>query len=35
MMGSLLEVRGLDVRYGSIEAVRGLTFSVEEGASSQ
>jgi branched-chain amino acid transport system ATP-binding protein len=32
MMGALLEVRGLDVRYGGIEAVRGLTFSVEEGS---
>ncbi len=31
-MGALLEVRGLDVRYGGIEAVRGLTFSVEEGS---
>ena len=29
---SLLEVRGLVVRYGSIEAVRGLSFSVEEGS---
>ena len=30
-MAALLEVRDLDVSYGSIEAVRGLTFSVEEG----
>ncbi len=29
---SLLEVRDLEVRYGSIEAVRGLSFSVEAGA---
>jgi branched-chain amino acid transport system ATP-binding protein len=28
----LLEVRDLAVRYGSIEAVRGLSFSVEEGS---
>jgi branched-chain amino acid transport system ATP-binding protein len=31
MMGKLLEVEGLEVRYGGIEAVRGLSFSVEEG----
>jgi branched-chain amino acid transport system ATP-binding protein len=31
-MGSLLEVRGLEVRYGNIEAVRGLSFAVEEGS---
>jgi branched-chain amino acid transport system ATP-binding protein len=31
-MGSLLDVRGLEVRYGNIEAVRGLSFSVEEGS---
>jgi branched-chain amino acid transport system ATP-binding protein len=30
-MGTLLEVRDLEVRYGSIEAVRGLSFAVEEG----
>lgn len=28
----LLEVRGLELRYGSIEAVRGLSFSVEAGS---
>ena len=31
-MRNLLEVRDLEVRYGSIEAVRGLSFSVEEGS---
>lgn len=31
-MSKLLEVKGLEVRYGGIEAVRGLSFSVEEGA---
>ena len=31
-MRALLEVRGLEVRYGSIEAVRGLSFSVGEGS---
>jgi len=31
-MSKLLEVKGLEVRYGAIEAVRGLSFSVEEGA---
>jgi branched-chain amino acid transport system ATP-binding protein len=30
-MAKLLEVQGLEVRYGGIEAVRGLSFSVEEG----
>jgi branched-chain amino acid transport system ATP-binding protein len=30
-MEKLLEVEGLQVRYGGIEAVRGLSFSVEEG----
>jgi branched-chain amino acid transport system ATP-binding protein len=30
-MAALLEVQGLQVRYGSVEAVCGLTFSVEEG----
>jgi len=30
-MPKLLEVEGLEVRYGGIEAVRGLSFSVEEG----
>ena len=29
---ALLEVRGLSVSYGSIEAVRGLSFSVDEGS---
>ena len=28
---ALLEVEDLRVRYGNIEAVRGLSFSVEEG----
>jgi branched-chain amino acid transport system ATP-binding protein len=31
-MAALLEVRGLEVSYGAIEAVRGVTFSVEEGS---
>jgi branched-chain amino acid transport system ATP-binding protein len=31
-MMALLEVSGLRVSYGSIEAVRGLSFSVEEGS---
>jgi branched-chain amino acid transport system ATP-binding protein len=31
-MSKLLEVKGLEVRYGGIQAVRGLSFSVEEGA---
>jgi branched-chain amino acid transport system ATP-binding protein len=31
-MSGLLEVSGLEVRYGSIEAVRGLSFSVEAGS---
>ncbi len=30
-MAKLLEVEGLQVRYGGIEAVRGLSFSAEEG----
>ncbi len=30
-MGALLEVKGLEVRYGGIEAVRGLDFTVDEG----
>jgi ABC-type branched-chain amino acid transport systems, ATPase component len=30
-MGSLLEVEALEVRYGAIEAVKGISFSVEEG----
>ncbi len=30
-MAALLEVEALEVRYGSIEAVRGLSFSVDEG----
>ncbi|HUX41330.1 MAG TPA: ABC transporter ATP-binding protein [Rectinemataceae bacterium] len=30
-MAALLEVKGLEVRYGGIEAVRGLDFSVDEG----
>ena len=30
-MARLLEVEGLEVRYGSIEAVRGISFSVDEG----
>ena len=30
-MGALLEVKGLKVGYGGIEAVRGLDFSVKEG----
>jgi branched-chain amino acid transport system ATP-binding protein len=30
-MGSLLEVESLEVRYGSVEAVKGISFSVEEG----
>ncbi|HUX39062.1 MAG TPA: ABC transporter ATP-binding protein, partial [Rectinemataceae bacterium] len=30
-MAALLEVRGLEVRYGGIEAVRGLDFSIGEG----
>ena len=28
---ALLEVRDLQVRYGGIQAVRGLSFTVEEG----
>jgi len=31
-MAPLLEVEGLSVRYGGIEAVRGVSFSVEEGS---
>ncbi len=31
-MGARLEVDALDVRYGNIEAVRGLSFRVEEGS---
>jgi branched-chain amino acid transport system ATP-binding protein len=31
MMAKLLEVGSLEVRYGGVEAVRGLSFSVEEG----
>lgn len=31
-MAALLEVEGLELRYGSIEAVRGLSFRVEEGS---
>jgi branched-chain amino acid transport system ATP-binding protein len=31
-MDSLLDVLGLEVRYGNIEAVRGLSFSVKEGS---
>lgn len=31
-MAVLLEVKGLEVRYGGIEAVRGLDFSVDEGS---
>ncbi|MFP3907427.1 MAG: ABC transporter ATP-binding protein, partial [Acidimicrobiales bacterium] len=30
-MSALLEVRGLDVRYGQVQAVRGIDFSVDEG----
>ena len=30
-MAALLDVRGLDVRYGNIEAVHGLSFAVEAG----
>jgi branched-chain amino acid transport system ATP-binding protein len=32
MMAAILEVKDLQVRYGGIEALRGLSFSVEEGA---
>jgi branched-chain amino acid transport system ATP-binding protein len=31
MMAKLLEVEGLEVRYGGIEAVRGISFSVDSG----